>query len=161
VSIKVPIRSGRYSSGSGEVVIDDDNDELANVDWFIYRIRDKLYAACWEENRLVFMHRLISGAERYDRVLHRDGDTFNNTRDNLVVVPAVGSSVVLRFLREYSASNGFPPTMREIANGAVPGRRVSLATVSHQLDVLEEAGTIRRSRRKARGISSLEAVYRY
>ena len=46
MSIKVPIRSGRYSSGSGEVVIDDDNDELANVDWFIYRIRDKLYAAC-------------------------------------------------------------------------------------------------------------------
>lgn len=56
---------------------------------------------------------------------------------------------VMHFLREYVKEVGYPPTLREIADGV---RLRSVSSVHHQLKVLEDLGLIRRDLSRPRAL---------
>ncbi len=62
-------------------------------------------------------------------------------------------SKILRFLREFIAENGFPPTIREIASHL--GFRSTKAVKVH-LDIMAGEGLIRKVPGRARGIKPVE-----
>jgi repressor LexA len=61
---------------------------------------------------------------------------------------------ILKFVGDYIESNGYPPTMREIASAADIS---STSVVSYNLDRLEEAGYIVREREVSRGLKLAKA----
>jgi len=60
---------------------------------------------------------------------------------------------IINFIREYFQDKGYPPTIRDIANGC---RISSTSVVVYNLDRLEEAGYIRRHSDISRGIEFLD-----
>jgi len=61
---------------------------------------------------------------------------------------------VLDFIQNFILTRGYPPTIREIANGLNLGPN-NIYSVQRHLRVLETKGFIKRSRRKPRGIELL------
>lgn len=59
---------------------------------------------------------------------------------------------ILRYLHEYVAANGYPPSMREVAAHV---KLTSTSTVAHHLSVLEARGHIRRVPNSPRAITLL------
>ncbi|WP_372663678.1 hypothetical protein [Amycolatopsis kentuckyensis] len=60
---------------------------------------------------------------------------------------------ILHFLRGYIKEIGYPPTIREVADGV---RLRSSSSVHHQLKVLEDLGYLRRDFARPRGLVILE-----
>lgn len=56
--------------------------------------------------------------------------------------------MIMRIVREFGCSEGHPPSLREIAEGA----GLALATVSYHLSILEQDGAVRRDAGRARTI---------
>ena len=61
-------------------------------------------------------------------------------------------SAIVDFLREFTAENGFPPSVRDIAAGL---EIRSISTVHDELCRLERLGVITRSGRRSRAITVL------
>jgi len=61
-------------------------------------------------------------------------------------------SAIVDFLREFTAENGFPPSVRDIAAGL---EIRSISTVHDELRRLERLGVITRSGRRSRAITVL------
>ena len=64
---------------------------VAAVDWQLPRLDGEPYVVGYRfgEDRcpdLVYLHRLIAGADPDDIVAHRNGDTLDNRRENLIVM---------------------------------------------------------------------------
>ncbi len=64
---------------------------------------------------------------------------------------------VVKFIRDFLADRGFPPTVRDIQGGC---RISSTSVVDYNLNVLVKAGYIRRHREVSRGIELLETSAR-
>jgi repressor LexA len=60
---------------------------------------------------------------------------------------------IMHFLRSYIKEIGYPPTVREVADGV---RLKSASSVHHQLKVLETLGYIRRDLARPRGLVILD-----
>lgn len=56
---------------------------------------------------------------------------------------------VLHYIREYIKNTGYPPTIREIADGV---RLRSVSSVHHHLRTLEDLGFLRRDHSRPRGL---------
>jgi hypothetical protein len=76
----------RLSETKSALVDADRYDELANYRWKSrpHRTRPEKngYVYCYSGNRTIYLHRLVMG-EPVGRVDHRNGDPFDNRRDNL------------------------------------------------------------------------------
>ncbi len=59
---------------------------------------------------------------------------------------------VYEFIRQYTAEQGHPPTLREISAGVY----LAIGTILRCLDVLEARGRIARKRGKSRSITLLD-----
>ena len=62
---------------------------------------------------------------------------------------------ILDFIREFSARNKYPPTIREIGQGVGIS---STSVVNYNLDILERKGLIERAREKSRGLKLVGEV---
>lgn len=60
---------------------------------------------------------------------------------------------VMHFLRSYIREIGYPPTLREVADGV---RLRSVSSVHHHLRTLEDLGYIRRDLARPRGLVILD-----
>jgi len=71
-------------------------------------------------------------------------------RINRELRPSATRSSILAFIERFSALNGYPPSVREIAQGV--GLR-STATVAGHIERLREAGLVTGRRHKARALT--------
>ena len=67
-----------------------------------------------------------------------------------------------RFIFEFMDGKGRSPTIREIAagvRGKVKGENLSTSIVDYNLNILTDAGIIKRERNESRGISIIDSKY--
>lgn len=68
-----------------------DYDRLAKHKWFAKASFSKLYAARWQYKKtgkqILFMHRFIMSAPKNLVVHHKNGDSLDNRRSNLELMP--------------------------------------------------------------------------
>lgn len=68
---------------------------------------------------------------------------------------------ILRFIEDFYAKRGYPPTIREIQGYLKPaasGKPVSTSVVDYNLNILEDRNLIRRNRHISRGIEVVNPV---
>jgi len=72
------------TQGKSAVVDDADYETLNQHKWHAYEDHNTFYAQAHDTpNSTIYMHRVILGAVRGERVDHRDGNGLNNLRSNL------------------------------------------------------------------------------
>ena len=71
-------------------------------------------------------------------------------------IPSFIQDKILRFIQEFSSSNGFPPTIRDIQKGCLIS---STSVVDHNLTRLQTLGKIRRLPNVSRGIELLDPLF--
>ncbi len=84
------------SDGSVAIVDSDDLSRVANYEWFLpsrTAARYPVGSQCGRSNscETVYLHRLIAQAGPEDMVFHRNHDTLDNRRENLVVMGRLAS----------------------------------------------------------------------
>lgn len=75
----IPLTRGHFA-----IVDPDDHDRMAAHSWWANEAAvGRFYAVRREGGRLIYMHRVLMGADRGSVVDHADGNSLNNARSNL------------------------------------------------------------------------------
>lgn len=68
----------------------EDVDVIRGFDWFIFDRRGTLLARAYRVHMSIYMHRLIPGANDVEKVVHRNGNTLDNRKNNLLIADSFG-----------------------------------------------------------------------
>ena len=86
-------------SKNDKTMVDNEDYEFLNqFNWYTFKHRDgtnKLYAVRQEivdgKSKKIYMHRLLLNAQKGDTVTHINGNSLDNRRENLLLIPKKSS----------------------------------------------------------------------